>query len=125
NFAPDRLSKRRERIVALLERLVEAIRQPAVGADVAFADEPLAVELHELRVFAALLVETRRLADAFVRNAGPDHVGLRTVALHLYDGVRQQHAVVRSRRGVRIARASAAIELLDFRAPVRDRAVDV
>src|SRR5262245_33110927 len=86
-------SERRERIVALLERLIETVRQAAVAADVALADEPLATDLDELGVLAALLVEGGRLADALVRDAGPDHVRLRAIAFDLDDGVRQQHAV--------------------------------
>src|SRR5262245_45768128 len=43
-----------ERIVALLERLVETIRQPAVGADVPALDQPLAVRLDQFRILAPL-----------------------------------------------------------------------
>src|SRR5690606_11024762 len=46
-----------QRIPARLVRGIEAVRQAAVRADIATADEPLAVAFDELGVFTALLVE--------------------------------------------------------------------
>jgi hypothetical protein len=117
--------RRREWIVALLESLVEAIWRAAVGADVALADEPSAVDFDELRILAPLLVQRRGLAHSFVRDARPDDMRLRAIAFDFDDRVREQHAVARPRRGVRVACAATAVERLDLCPPVGERAVDV
>src|SRR5690606_40417218 len=86
-----------QRIVARLPGRVEAVRQAAIGADVAAADEPLAVALDELGILPALLVKPRRGPDALVDDAGPAHVRRGPVPVHLDDRVGQLHVVARPR----------------------------